>query len=104
MTHDPQHPTNDEQVQFSISAYKGIDAGLGQSDPGAAIAAKLAERHPGHLILVQAGKFLHGYDRTAYALNVLKQYKLKLVGTAADLRAAQWVIAHGSTKRGGGNE
>lgn len=41
-------------------------------------------QHPGHLILVQSGKFLHGFDRTAYALNTLKQYKLKLIGTSAD--------------------
>ncbi|MDA8093388.1 MAG: hypothetical protein M0T84_05650 [Betaproteobacteria bacterium] len=84
MTFEPQHPTSDELSQFSIRAYKGINVGLGQSDPGAEIYAKLETKYPGHLVLVQAGKFLHGYDRTAYALNVLKQYRLKLVGTAAD--------------------
>lgn len=78
------HPTAAELSEFSIRAYKGIEVGLGQSDPGAAIAAKLAALHPGHLALVQAGTFLHGYDRTAYALSTLKRYKLKLVGTAAE--------------------
>jgi hypothetical protein len=29
---------------------------------------------------------------------------LLMADNADDLRAAQWVIAHGSTKRGGGNE
>lgn len=78
-----QTPTTDEETQLAIRSYRGIDLGLGQADPGAAIAAKLEAQHPGHLILVQAGKFLHGYDRTAYALATLKAYKLKLVGTAA---------------------
>lgn len=76
-----QTPTTGEQTELAIRAYKGIELGLGQADPGAAIAAKLEAAHPGHLILVQAGKFLHGYDRTAYALATLKGYKLKLVGT-----------------------
>ena len=56
-----QIPTTDEQSQLAIRAYKGVELGLGQADPGAAIAAKLEAQHPGHLILVQAGKFLHGY-------------------------------------------
>lgn len=77
-------PTTDELAKFSISAFKGIEAGLGQADPVATIAKKLEEQHAGHLILVQAGNFLHGYDRTAYALANLKKYKLKLVGTATD--------------------
>ena len=76
-----QTPTTDEQAQLAICSYKGIELGLGKDDPGAAIAAKLGAQHPGYLILVQAGKFLHGYDRTAYALATLKGYKLKLVGT-----------------------
>jgi len=79
-----QHPTSEELATFSITAFKGIEAGLGQADPLASIARKLEEQYPAHLVLVQAGKFLHGYDRTAYALSTLKQYKLKLVGTAAD--------------------
>jgi hypothetical protein len=76
-----QKPTIEEQSQLAIRCYHGIELGLGQADPVAAIAAKLEAAHPGHLALVQAGKFLHGYDRTAYALNVLKRYKLKLVGS-----------------------
>lgn len=79
-----QHPTTDELTKFSIKAFKGIEVGLGQADPVASIAKTLEEKYAGHLILVQAGKFLHGYDRTAYALHTLKQYKLKLVGTPGD--------------------
>lgn len=81
---DTPNPTDDELTRFSLHAFKGIEAGLGQADPVATIAQKLEVLHPGHLILVQAGKFLHGYDRTAYALATLKKYKLKLVGTAID--------------------
>lgn len=77
-----QHPTTDEQNQYRISSFKGIDVGLGQADPVASISAKLEQQYPNHLILVQAGTFLHGYDKTAHALNVLKQYKVKLVGTS----------------------
>lgn len=79
-----QHPTDEERIQFSIKAFKGIEVGLGEADPTAAIAHKLEQKYPGHLILVQVGKFLHGYDRTAHALNTLKKYQIKLVGTAGD--------------------
>lgn len=82
-TTQTQQPTPEEAQQFSIRAYKGIDVGLGQADPGAAVAKTLEQQYPNHLVLVQAGKFLQGYDRTAYALFSLKQYKLKLVGTSA---------------------
>lgn len=77
-----QTPTTEETTQLAIRAYRGIELGLGQTDPIAEIAAKLEAKYPGHLILVQVGKFLHGYDRTAYALATLKGYQLKLVGTS----------------------
>ena len=77
-------PTREEETTFSIRAFKGIEVGLGQDDPLVEIARKLEARHPNHLILVQQGKFLHGFDKTAYALGVLKKYKLKLVGTTDD--------------------
>lgn len=71
-------------AKFSIKAFKGIEVGLGQADPGVVLAQKLEQQYPDHLVLVQAGKFLHGYDKTAHALNTLKNYRLQLVGTAAD--------------------
>ena len=67
-----QNPTSDELAQHRLTAFKGIEVGLGQDDPGAAIYAKLEAKYPGHLIMVQAGTFLHGYDRTAYTLSTLK--------------------------------
>jgi hypothetical protein len=48
------------------------------------IAAKLEQQYPNHLILIQAGKFLHGFDRTAHTLSTLKGYQLKLVGTVEE--------------------
>jgi len=84
MTTTTQHPSSEERTSFAIRAFKGIEVGLGLADPTAAIAAKLEAQHPGHLVLVQAGKFLHGFDRTAYALATLKKYKLKLVGIATE--------------------
>lgn len=77
-------PTAEELSQHSLRTFKGIEVGLGQADPVAIIAAKLEEQYSGHLILVQAGKFLHAYDRSAYALAILKKYKLKLVGSATE--------------------
>ncbi len=77
-----QIPTRDEVQAFSITAFRGIEVGLGQADPMAEVSAKLEQRYPGHLVLVQAGKFLHGYDRSAHALNTLKNYKISLVGTS----------------------
>ncbi|MRV72526.1 hypothetical protein GJ700_12480 [Duganella sp. FT92W] len=77
-------PTAEESTKFSLRAYKGIDVGLGHDDPGATIARTLEQKYPGHLILIQSGKFLQGYDRTAYTLYTLKQYKLKLVGTTSE--------------------
>lgn len=77
-------PTEEEREQFSIKAYRGIEVGLGTPDSLAKHAAQLAERYPDHLVLVQSGSFLHGYDKSAYALHVLKNYKLKLVGTQAE--------------------
>lgn len=74
-------PTEEEAQTFSIKAYKGIDVGLGKADPLVEMAAKLAAKYPAFLVFVQQGKFLHGYDKTAYALSTLKQYRLKLVGT-----------------------
>jgi hypothetical protein len=76
-----QHPTGAELAQFSIKAFPGIDLGMGKDEPIARVSQAIETKYPGHLVLVQVGAFLHGYDRSAYALNMLKKYKLKLVGT-----------------------
>ena len=59
-----QIPTEEEVAQFSITAFKGIEVGIAKADKIAEIAEKLEEQYPMHLVLIQAGKFLHGYDRT----------------------------------------
>jgi len=45
-----QTPTTEEETEFSLRAFKGIEAGLGQTDPTAEISRKLEAQHPGHLI------------------------------------------------------
>lgn len=81
MNSKSQHPTGTELAQFSINAFPGIDLGMGKDEPIARVSQAIEAKYPGHLVLVQVGAFLHGYDRSAYALNMLKKYKLKLVGT-----------------------
>lgn len=76
-------PTTTELTEHRIKTLQGVEVGLGTADPLIDVARKLEAQYPGHLILVQAGKFLHGFSRTAYALHVLKKYKLKLCGTTA---------------------
>ncbi|MRW88810.1 hypothetical protein GJ699_02290 [Duganella sp. FT80W] len=76
-----QNPTAAERDQFAIRAMRGVDIGLGAADAGAVQAAKLEQQYRDHLILIQAGGFLHGFDRTAHVLATLKSYKLQLVGT-----------------------
>lgn len=78
------HPTAAEQAQHEIRSHKSVELGLGQVDSCTAMATELAKKYPNHLVLIQAGGFLHGYDRTAYALHTLKKYKLRLVGTIHD--------------------
>lgn len=79
-----QRPTDDDRQNFALRTVHGVELGLGSADPGAVTAARMAEAYPAHLVLIQAGKFLHAYDRSAYALHVLKQYRLKLVGSASE--------------------
>lgn len=77
-------PTQQEIEEHAIRARSPVELGIGTPATGAAFAAELEAQYSDHLILIQAGKFLHGFDRTAYALHVLKKYKLVLVGTNAD--------------------
>lgn len=78
------HPTSDELAQHGLSKFTGIEVGLGVADPMSSIAAKLGQQYPNHLVLIQAGKFLHGFNRTAHVLSMLKGYRLKLIGEIDD--------------------
>lgn len=79
-----QEPTSGEVEKFSISAFKGIEIGLGKSDPGAVMALHLAEQYPDYLVLIQAGKFLQAYDKSAHFLSTLKGYRAQLVGKSSE--------------------
>lgn len=72
------HPTPEEIRQHEI---RSVEIEVGHPATGIELAQKLTAEYPFHLVLVQAGAFLHGFDKTAYALHRLKDYKLKLVGT-----------------------
>ncbi len=76
-------PTSEEATEFGITSFKGIDVGLGKADKVADIAEKLAEQYPMHLIFVQAGGWLHGYNKTAHVINRLKNYQLTLGGMSS---------------------
>jgi hypothetical protein len=78
------HPTAAETHECSLSSYKGIELGMGHADPLASAATKLAQRYPDHLVLMQAGRFLHAFDKSAHVLATLKGYRLQLVGTSGD--------------------
>lgn len=73
-----------QDQDFKGTSIKGVDIGLGKEDPCVVIAQKLAEQFPRHLVLVQAGKFLHGFDVTAHILSTMKGYRIQLVGIAND--------------------
>lgn len=77
-------PTKEEMNELAISSFKGIEVGLGKADPLATAATKLAEQYPQHMVMMQAGKFLHAFDRSAHVLATLKGYQLKLIGTCEE--------------------
>lgn len=92
-------PTPAETKEHAITTIRGVECGLGQADEVAKVAEQLMHQYPDHLVLVQAGQFLHGYDRTAYALHVLKKYKLKLIGTPDNPHLRVGIPAGGHKRR-----
>ena len=74
----------------------GVELGLGRDDPLIRAAARIAEKYPHHLVLLQAGGFLHAYGRSAYFLHKLRGYKLRIVGaeTSPDIRCGLPVRGH----------
>ena len=63
-------------------AIKGIEVTFTADDPHVEISDKLQAQYPHHLILVQAGNWLHAFNKSAYVLHTLKQYKIRLAGPA----------------------
>lgn len=64
------------------TSIKGIEVAFTATDPHVEISEKLQAQYPHHLILVQAGTFLRAFNKSAYVLHTLKQYKLTLAGPA----------------------
>jgi len=69
-------------LKISTNQVKGIEVNFTAADPHVEISEKLQAQYPQHLILVQAGNFMHAFNRSAYALHTLKQYKIRLAGPA----------------------
>lgn len=87
------YPTAEEVSQHEI---KSVTIEFEQPATGIELAQKLEIEYPHHLVLVQVGTFVHSFDRSAYVLHRLKEYKLKLVGGQDDphIRAGFPVNGH----------
>jgi len=67
---------------ISTSKLKGIEVTFTATDPHVEISEKLQAQYPHHMVLVQSGTWLHAFNKSAYALHTLKQYKIRLAGPA----------------------
>ncbi len=67
---------------MNSTSIKGIEVTFTAADPQVEISEKLQAQYPHHLILVQSGNFIHAFNKSAYALHTLKQYKIRLAGPA----------------------
>lgn len=78
------HPT-EEEVQEHAIIRNGIELCLSSDsqDPNVVLAKDLHQKYPGHLVLIQAGDFLHAYNKCAHFLHRLKGYKMKLMGSGS---------------------
>ncbi len=65
-----------------LKPIKGIEVTFTATDPHVEISEKLQAQYPYHLVLVQSGTWLHAFNKSAYALHTLKQYKIRLAGPA----------------------
>lgn len=65
---------------MTINSIKGIEVNFSADNPLVEIANNLQKTYPHHLVLVQSGTFLQAFNKSAYTLHILKQYKLKLAG------------------------
>lgn len=66
----------------NASKISGIEVTFTATDSHVEISDKLQAKYPHHLVLVQAGNFMHAFNKSAYALHTLKQYKIRLAGPA----------------------
>lgn len=76
-------PDEDEITSHSITMTNGetiLSFGGKQPDTGLAIAIELEKQYPNHLVLIRAGEFLHAFNKSAYFLNRMKNFKLTIAG------------------------
>ena len=94
-------PTTDETTQLAIRSYRGIELGLGQADPGAAICAKL-EAEMSEMSDEDRQMFLEELGQTEPGLNRLIRSAYSLLGlqtyfTAGVKEVRAWTIHVGDT-------
>lgn len=89
-------PTDEECSEYGLTLRNGVELQLGRQDPLIKIALRIAQQYPHHLVLIQAGNFLHAYNKSAYFLHKLKNYQLKVVGTETypDIRCGLPIVGH----------
>ena len=83
VTYSDQKPTEEEQQIHSLTLRNGLELNIGIQDQLIVVAAKISIQYPHHLVFVQAGEFLHAYNKSAYFLHKSKNYQLKIVGNEA---------------------
>ena len=76
-------PTPEEIIRHQLTMHSGVNLGLGRQDPLLHTASELMKKFPHHLVFVQSGEFLEAFNKSAYFLHKLKNYKLTIVGTGA---------------------
>ncbi|MEZ0231867.1 MAG: hypothetical protein ACAH12_03435 [Methylophilaceae bacterium] len=74
-------PSTEEMKSLHITKIHGVAVDFNNDDAGVDMSSKLESTYSGHLILIQSGKFLRGYNRTAYALHKVKNWQLMLAGS-----------------------
>jgi hypothetical protein len=80
------YPTSEESVENIIVLKNGIELCLNkdtQQDPNIVKVRAFHIEYPGHLILIQSGEFLHAYNKCAYFLHRVKNYKMTLMGSGS---------------------
>ena len=76
-------PTDQERKDYALTLRNSVELGLGREDPLIKTSAMVFKKYPHHLVLIQAGGFLHAYGKSAYFLHKLKGYRLRVVGPEA---------------------
>lgn len=76
-------PDENEITSHAITMANGetiLALGNKPPDTGLSLAVELEKQFPNHLVLIRAGEFLHAFNKSAYFLNRMKNFKLTIAG------------------------